>query len=151
MKKGFSLIEVLLVTAILAVLGTVGSGFFGFYAKNIELDATAKAITADLKFARSKALAGENGLHWGVHFENGASSDFYVIYSSPTSTYANASTTAMSTTTLGSGIVFVAPPTSSSTNILFTTVTGATSSSTITISRDGDTRAIHTSPAGTVF
>lgn len=145
------MLELLLVIGILAILGTVGAGFYGSFSSNVQLDATARAIISDLKFARAKAIAGENRYNWGLHFVNSTSSPYYQFFSTTALTYTtDASTTVISTTTLGSTIVFVTPPISSSTDILFNAIRGTTTSSTITISRSSSTRSIYVSPSGMV-
>ena len=45
---GFTLLEVLITVGILSVLATIGFGYYRNYAKQIEIQLTAKALVADL-------------------------------------------------------------------------------------------------------
>jgi len=83
-KNGITLIETLLVIGILAVLAVASSGIYRNYSKNVELEANAGAIVSDLKSVQSKAINGEEGLKWGIHFVNSDDDDYYEIFSTDT-------------------------------------------------------------------
>ncbi|MDP3661564.1 MAG: prepilin-type N-terminal cleavage/methylation domain-containing protein [bacterium] len=78
--RGFTLLEVVVSVAILALV--VGAGWFSFssYAARRELDSGAARVAALITEARSKTLAGENSSAYGVHFE----SDRAVLFRAPT-------------------------------------------------------------------
>lgn len=71
MKKGFTLVEILLVMGIFAILATLtGINFFSTYNRS-NLNAAKDVIIADIKTAQSNAMSGkgQNGLAvdgWGV-------------------------------------------------------------------------------------
>ncbi len=116
-KKAFSLLEVLIVIAILSILAVGGAGFYRSFIKSAEIGLVAKNIVSDLKGARAKSMAGEDGLKWGVHFINGAE-DYYEIFSTPTN-YSSASTTISETDYLPGAIYFTSPSDSSSSTVIF--------------------------------
>ncbi len=68
--RGFSLIEILLVTAIVALLasGTV-IWFFGYY-RQAEIDSAAKDIIGILREAQARSMAGKDFKPWGVYFDS---------------------------------------------------------------------------------
>lgn len=76
MKKGFTLVELLVTVAILAAITAVGSiNLFGYYIRQ-NLKLTAEEITALIRDAQSRTLVAQDGNadgqgdQWGVHFEN---------------------------------------------------------------------------------
>lgn len=85
MKKtgGFSLIESLIVIAIMAALvGVASVSLFNMRQKS-DMDATRSKIVATLNEARSRAVSQEDGESWGVRFENNYPSvSYYVLFNS---------------------------------------------------------------------
>ena len=149
-ESGFTLLEVVMVVAIISVISVAGAGYYVNYAKSIELESAAKNILSDLRNARSKAMAGESDLKWGVHLTNG-SDDYYELYSTPT-TYADVSMTTSTTTYLSSAVIFTAPPSNSSSDVLFTKIQGTpNASSTISIFSRNATRTIMVTTNGIIY
>lgn len=107
-QKGFSLLELLIVTAILALLGAAGSGFYRGFVKNVEIQSTSKVLEGDLRTMRSKSMIGEGGFKWGIHFVNGTPDDYYELFSTPTN-YADVSKVVTGTTFLPRSIEFSTP------------------------------------------
>lgn len=67
---GFSLFEVMIAMAIIAVLaGFIYSGF-SVYFKKSTLDANYSAVRSLLNFARSESLSAKNASDFGVHFDS---------------------------------------------------------------------------------
>ena len=149
--KGFSLLEVLIVVGILAVLAGIGTGFYFNYAKERELEASAKNIIFDLKQAQAKAMAGEESRKWGAHFINN-SEDYYEIFSTPTD-YNDASKAIETTSYLASSISFTAPVASASSTVIFDKIKGTTvGTSIITISSmSGGTKTITVTAGGNIY
>lgn len=151
--RGFTLLEVLLVMAILVVLSTIGSTtYWGFY-KKTELNSTVEAIKFDLKRAQGNAMSGINGVKWGVHYVNTNAGNYYELFSSPT-VYGDVSTTIDAMAFLPKGIVFIDPIVSSTKDIIFNKIRGTTVTSTsITIfsSVTSETRLITINAAGTAY
>ncbi|OHA28585.1 MAG: hypothetical protein A3C08_02425 [Candidatus Taylorbacteria bacterium RIFCSPHIGHO2_02_FULL_47_18] len=80
MKKGFTLLEVVVSIAGLAMILSAGWFSFSSYAVRRELESGAARVSALITEARSKTLAGENNSAYGVHFEQ----DRAVLFRAPT-------------------------------------------------------------------
>src|SRR3989344_2927690 len=82
-RRGFSLLEVILVVAILAILATVGViSWLGFW-NTAEFDSTADAILELAIEARGNSVAGEQFTKWGVSATNPSGTDpsYVVLFS----------------------------------------------------------------------
>ena len=80
-KRGFTLLEMLLVVGITAILAGVGIPSFVNHQRAKLLDTTAQEIVSYLRYVQHKSMAQEGGNQWGVHFENPADEDgFYSLY-----------------------------------------------------------------------
>jgi len=148
-NNGFSLLEVLLVIGIVSVLATASFGiYYGFIAKS-DLDMAKKNIVFTLKQAQGKAMAGEDGRKWGVHFVNGAS-DYYELFSTPTD-YNDAAKVINATTYLPGRVFFTEP--ASSSDIIFEKIRGtvAAAASVIISSPENQTSAISVSALGNIY
>ncbi len=146
-KNGFSLIELILVIAILVILSSLAVGYFRNFAKNVELEEISKKIISDLRNSREKAMSGENNLKWGTHFINGAS-DYYEIFSTPTD-YSGG--TVSETSYLPSAIYFAEPGEGQNSDVIFSKITGTTTVKTITISSEGNQKTINVGSLGNVY
>jgi len=71
--RALTYIEILLVIGITAIISTIGAGFYVNQQKVKVLETTAQEIVAYLKYAQQKSISQEQGLQWGVHFENSIS------------------------------------------------------------------------------
>lgn len=71
-RRGFSLIEVLVVVAILGLLAAIGAPVFQSFLIRNDLDISANTLSLDLYRAQalSRAMARDNS--WGVHIQNGS-------------------------------------------------------------------------------
>lgn len=145
--KAFSLLEVLITIGVIAILSVIGTGYYRGFFKNVELDLAAKTITSDLRQARAKAMAGEDGLKWGIRFINSAS-DSYDLFSTATD---YASGTVRTTTFLQGTVIFTSPVESGILDIIFEKITGTTSAITVTISSEGNTKTITITSQGNVY
>src|SRR5680860_90446 len=80
-KKGFTLLELLIVVAITTILAGVGISSYINQQKDKSLDFIAQEIVGYLRYAQQKSIAQEGNNQWGVHFENPISGDdFYALY-----------------------------------------------------------------------
>lgn len=70
MKKGFSLIEVIIVIAIFTVLFTITSTAFSRFNNNQALNRSVSEATSILDEARALTLASKNNTVYGVHFQS---------------------------------------------------------------------------------
>lgn len=78
-NHGFTLLEVMVSVAILALVASVGWFSFASYAARRELDSSAARVAALITEAQRKTLAGEDSSAYGVHFE----SDRAVLFRAP--------------------------------------------------------------------
>ena len=86
MKKGLTVIELLIVVGILAILLTLGTVVFSSFARKDQLLVQAKEIESILNEARMKTMAGfslggDEAFNFGVYFQT----DRYILF--PGSTY----------------------------------------------------------------
>src|SRR3989344_109347 len=144
-SKGFSLLELIISLAIIALLGTVAGLTLVNYQRSMAADSTAREIVGQLRLAQRKAVSGEDGDlngqgdSWGIRFSNSSDDTYQVFYGT---VYNSASTTA--TVYLPSSAVFTNPTAGTSTDIIFTKLSGTTTPATISITLpDGsDSRTI---------
>lgn len=81
LKKGFTLLELILVVAITSILATVGISSYVNHSRSKLLDTTSQEVVSYLRYAQHKSMAQEGGNQWGIHFENSdAGGDFYGLY-----------------------------------------------------------------------
>lgn len=149
-KKGFSLLELVIVVGLIVVIGSIGAGFYANYGKNIEISSTAETISFDLKQAQSKSMIGQGGFLWGVHFINpiiATDPDYYEIFSTPTN-YADGGRVTVSTNYLPSSIQFSSPASGFNTDIIFNRISGGTAASSVTLVSQGNTKTISVSTLG---
>jgi type II secretory pathway pseudopilin PulG len=145
---GFSLLEILLVMAIVVLIAGIGVGFYVNYGRSVEVNSAAQTLIFDLKQAQSKSMGGVDGLKWGIHFVNEASSsDYYEIFSTETD-YANG--TVVSKNYLSGGIAFSVPTEGNSTSIIFNKISGGTTETSIAIFSGGATKTINVSAIGNI-
>lgn len=147
-KKGFSLLELLMTVSIVAVLGSFGVGFYLNYAKNIELKTTTNVLISDLKQAQARAMAGSEGLVWGIHLVNGET-DYYETFSSP-SDYSDIAKNIISTRYLPKGIFFTDPAIDTTKDVIFYKITGGTVESSIILGSSDEVKTISISSIGNI-
>jgi type II secretory pathway pseudopilin PulG len=128
-RKGISIIETLIVVALIAIFGMVSlTNLLGRRGTN-EFNGTVKQMGALLREAQSRAMSQASGTTWGVHFSNATSGAFFALFAGPsysTSTqrgyYKMPQTMAYTTSTIASG---------ATKTVTFTQITGFTASTTI--------------------
>ncbi len=64
----FTLIEVLIVVAIVGILAAISVNGFGAFATRSGADASARVVLSALEEARARTLSAEGGTSYGVHF-----------------------------------------------------------------------------------
>jgi len=83
-KNGFSLIEIIIVVAILSVLAaTVVSGFIAFN-KNSTLKNNSEEFVSVVKLAQNQAMSSENYSRYGIHIDKDSSPNKYVLFQGDT-------------------------------------------------------------------
>ncbi|MBI3632753.1 MAG: GspH/FimT family protein [Candidatus Vogelbacteria bacterium] len=70
MKKGFTLIEITIVTALLLIIATIIVTAFSRFNQAIALSKDAEKIVSLLSRARSDTVSSKNDQRYGVHFES---------------------------------------------------------------------------------
>ncbi len=126
-RAGFTMIEVLIVTAL--TIATAVAGFTGFstFRKSQTLKLGVQELAATLSAARQQSIAQENGTGWGVRLTSGSSTDAHTYKVFSGSSFAAGTTT--QSYVLGRGAKFSNPYTSSTMDVLFAGATGFPSSS----------------------
>lgn len=151
-KSGVTLLELLLVMAIIAILGGMASTFLFGQKLSTELEEETKRVVGVLRTAQNKAMTGVEGSQWGVHFDNTGADPFYDLFWG--TSYAAATTT--DRFFLSSGTTYSAPASGTSTDALFVKRTGALSSgatTTITVQTrvQTQTKSVIVSPNGRII
>ncbi len=125
--KGFTLIELIIAMAIMATLATFGFLNIVNYKNRQDLNSASQEIVAVIRNAQDRSLAQEGGNRWGLHFQNPISgSDFYALFQG--SSYAPSGIVSQSV--LPSSVQFESPTSGSSTDIIFSPITGLPDAST---------------------
>ena len=68
-RRGFTLIEILIATGILAVLLVISLARFGTFGQQVQLNTSAQQIISVLELARNQTVGSEDGTQYGVHFD----------------------------------------------------------------------------------
>ncbi|MDO8581428.1 MAG: prepilin-type N-terminal cleavage/methylation domain-containing protein [bacterium] len=126
-QHGFTLLEIVLTSAILAALAAVGILSYGSFNRTIDVNTIADNISGQLRRAQIRAMGADELKCWGVHFDNPASgSDFYSLYSDTACTNADTGYAADAEKYFfPAGVVFTTPATNATENILFNKLSGA--------------------------
>lgn len=122
-KKGFTLFEVILVLAILAIMSTISFLYLGGYKLSADLEESAGQLSSKLREAQNKSMIGENNSSWGIHFDNITSTDPFIelFYGS---SYPGTIVEKTYLAQLSPSIRFQAPSSGTSLNIVFSKITG---------------------------
>ncbi|MEK7657952.1 MAG: prepilin-type N-terminal cleavage/methylation domain-containing protein [Patescibacteria group bacterium] len=140
--KAFTLIELLIVVAIMAILAAVGSvNLFNFRAQN-NLNLTVNEIISLLRNAQNRSITQENGSNWGVHLENPSNQDdFYALFQG--AVYSSGNTVLRAN--LRPTVQFNDPSSGASKDIIFNSISGLPfASTTVIISLKSDSSKIKT-------
>jgi len=149
-RRGFSMIEIVVVVAIMVVLGVVGILNLGTRKGTTNLQDAAKQIAAVLREAQSNSMTQSKGVAWGVRFSNVASpGPFFALFSS---SYSASNTAGYYRMPDAVSYVAASLPVGSTTDVIFNQVSGtlaatrtisiylpgqSTQSSTITVAPTG--------------
>jgi prepilin-type N-terminal cleavage/methylation domain-containing protein len=149
MRQGFTLLEIILVTAVMGVLTAMSVGVYRNLVKRNEVDLAANNIIFELKRAQSSAQSGVDNRRWGVRLTNGVD-DYFELFSTPT-VYGDASTTIENTTYLAGTIFFTDPIDNTVKDIIFEKIRGTATSTVFSLSSfDGFSRIININELGKV-
>lgn len=152
-KNGFTLLEVILVLAILATVSAIGFSYLGGFKSGADLDETTNQVVGKLRETQQKAMAGEDNKKWGVHFYNDntdATLSYYEIFSG--NDYAGGTIVEkIYLTSLAVDARFDTPPAGQSVDIIFSKITGAPASAqNIVISLQGVIKTINIETSGRI-
>lgn len=124
LKSGFTLLEILLVIAILGVISALGSYYLVGYKSSTEIDETANQIVGKLRETQAKAMTGEDNLSWGVHFDNTDANDpYYEIFSG--AAYPGTIVEKIYLKSFAPDMKFQTPTSGNSINIIFSKISGS--------------------------
>jgi prepilin-type N-terminal cleavage/methylation domain-containing protein len=70
MRRGFTLIEMMLVIALIAMVTAIAVGGFSLFQRQSDLNAAADTVIAIMEEARSKTLSSRDQSQYGVRFNN---------------------------------------------------------------------------------
>lgn len=139
-NKGFTLVELLTTFAIISVLTAISLPAYASLQQNVALGNAAQEVVGVLRQAQGSAMAGQGGVDHGVHFQNSATT-----YSSFSGTWA-APVTPPVAHPLPKGVTV----TSATTDVVFTKLSGASTSVTVVLSGFSRTKTITVAPIGTI-
>jgi prepilin-type N-terminal cleavage/methylation domain-containing protein len=129
MKRGFTLIEILVVIVIMAILVTIVLSVFPKFNKSQALDKDAETIVQILRQARSQTLSSKNATQYGVHFGSSAATLF------SGSTYSSSASDNQVFTLQTSDLIVSTGLTGGGSDVIFIRLSGETSQyGTITVS-----------------
>ena len=83
MCKGFTLVEFVVVIAVIAILAAATAPFYRSFYLAQQFESTADELVANLRRAQARAMASEQDSAWGVRWETGS----YVIYAADDASY----------------------------------------------------------------
>ena len=151
MRRGFSLIEVMVAVGITAIIAVGAFLVISGRQSNTELQATASEMVSALRTAQQNALSAVSSTAWGVRFDNTTSSaPRFVVFAAPSYTpsaevtaYPMSKKVQFDPSTIASG---------TASNVIFGLKTGTTASTTIMIRAVGTqkTYTMTISPLGIV-
>ncbi len=130
--RGFSLVELLVAIAIMAILATVGFSSYAGFKNKQSVEAEVTKLTATIREAMELSRSQADGSQWGVHFANptGTGNDFYEIWKGTS----YASSTVTSRVNLTTNVRFTDPADGSTKDVSFGKSTGLiTASSSVVI------------------
>ena len=149
-STGFTLFEVLIVLAFMAVMGAVGLGYYFNYFRQTTLKTTADEITAFLYETQQKSVGQQDGSQWGVHFENPADGvPFYASFKGLTYTEP------VDKKFLDNALDFAYPANGDSADIIFSKINGQVSDGQfkkvyVQLNPAAAVKAVKVSPAGVI-
>jgi prepilin-type N-terminal cleavage/methylation domain-containing protein len=80
---GFTLIEIMVVIAVLLLVSALSIGSFSLLNKKTEIDSAKNNLTSTLNKAKNKTLASEGPAQYGIYFNIVANPDQYVFFQGP--------------------------------------------------------------------
>ncbi len=150
-EKGFTILELILVIGIFAVIAGVATVQLANFQRGTVLESTSKDVVSALRLAHDKAMLGEDGNSngqgdpWGIRFANSTADTYASFYGA-----AYDINNVKETTYLSPPLAFSAPTEGNNADVIFTKLSGTTTSATITITSDGQTKTITVDASGRI-
>lgn len=150
-EKGLTILELLIVISIFAVLAGVAVVELANFKRGTVLESSAKDIVSSLRLVHDKAMLGEDGDSngqgdpWGIRFAN-STSDTYASFFG----VAYSGGTVKETAYLSPPMAFGAPTEGNNTDVIFTKLSGTTTSSTITVTDGAQSKTITVDASGRI-
>lgn len=159
MKRGFSLIELIIAIAIVTVLAVIGvPNYLGTRNKN-RLELASDMLARELNLTMERSRAQEGGYQWWIHFDNpvGNGNDFYVVcfgvYTVSGADCVAEGGTEAKRTNLEANLDFSEPGPGVTKDAVFSKATGlptATVTVTISLAAGADSKTITVNPNGSI-
>jgi prepilin-type N-terminal cleavage/methylation domain-containing protein len=128
-KKGFTIIEILIVVSIIAILASIFVGAFVTFRRSATLDRDTETVVENLRKARTQTLTSQDGAAYGIHF----ASTTVTLFTAPTYTLGLSTNQVYDLNTTDT--VLALSLTGGGTDVIFARLTGETSQNgTITLS-----------------
>jgi len=149
-QEAFTLFEILIVLAFVAIIGTIGMGYYFNYHRQTILRTTVEEMVAFLYDVQQRSIGQQDQSQWGVHFENPMDGkSFYASFKG--SSYSSA----VETRVLDGALDFSYPADGTSLDIVFNKINGRTSDGEfkkvyVELAPGTATKAVKVSPAGVV-
>lgn len=148
--RGFSILEILLTIAILALMSTLVLGVYYGFSGNIELRTASEQMRSDLVHLRTRAQSGEDGRHFGMRVVSlTGTPSFYEIFSTP-SDFNHASTTIERRETLSPNVTIRDPLIGDEKIIIFQSIRGTATTANIILNTREASSTITVSASGVV-
>lgn len=130
-STGFSLAELLVTMAIMAILAAVGFGSYAGFRNKQSVEAELPKLTAVTREAMELSKSQADASQWGIHFANpaGAGNDFYEIWKG--ASYASGTVTKR--VNLGGSVGFTDPADGTTKDVIFGKATGIPAASTTVV------------------
>ena len=124
--NGFTLVEIVLVSALMVVLAGFGSIALNSFLKFQELESATREVILRVRDAQQRAITQEEGSAWGIRFVNNVGSqDLYMLFQGASYTVP------FTTTFLHSRIEWETPPEGEVLDVAFAKISGETPSDAI--------------------
>lgn len=134
-RRGFTMVEMMVVLSIFATLVAIGTPVYATYQKNLTLQNTVEEVLGQLRVAEEHAISAQDGMYHGVQF----TSDTYTLF--------NADRSVMTARTLPNNVRIL----SGDAEVVFERLTGFSDVHDIVVGyAGGDQRHIHVTKTGSI-
>ncbi|HVN26044.1 MAG TPA: prepilin-type N-terminal cleavage/methylation domain-containing protein [Candidatus Paceibacterota bacterium] len=144
-RKGFTLLELVVVVSIMVVVGAAVVVDFSGSSQEADLNSATRQIGTLLRQAQSDSLSEKQGARWGVHFDNtNPNTPFYSLFYTRNGSYLSGNE--VGHYALPSDMCYDSStvPTGGTLNVIFSAVSGATTSTSVTLNLNGCGTAVIT-------